>query len=47
MNQDISTTIKQLSEPLYQSRKWIKMAGILSIVTGAFQVLTLCIFLKY
>ncbi|MFH2103570.1 MAG: DUF5362 family protein [Chloroflexota bacterium] len=34
-------TVRQLSLPIYQARGWLKFLGILSIIGGIFQVLTI------
>jgi hypothetical protein len=36
-----STTVQQLSVPLYQARGWLKFLGIMSIISGASQVLSI------
>ncbi len=33
--------IKRLSEPLYRVKGWMKFAGVLSIITGALQALSI------
>ena len=36
-----SALVKQLSIPLYQSRSWLKMLGILSILYGVLSAMTI------
>ena len=38
---DQTGTIKELSIPLYQCKGWMKLVGIMSIIGGALQVLTI------
>ena len=37
----VSNTVRNICEPLYQAKGWIKLLGILSIVYGVFMILTL------
>ena len=36
-----TSQIKRLSEPLYRVKGWMKFAGVLSIITGGLQVLSI------
>ena len=36
-----ASQIKRLSEPLYRVKGWMRFAGVLSIITGALQVLSI------
>ena len=36
-----ANTVKELSSPIFQAKGWLKLLGILSIIGGVFQVLTL------
>ena len=38
---DQTGVIKQLSIPLYQCKGWMKLVGVMSIIGGALQVLTI------
>jgi len=40
-NVDQANVIKEISIPIYQARGWMKLLGILSIISGAFYALTI------
>ncbi len=36
-----TSQLKRLSEPLYRVKGWIKFAGVMTIISGAFQVISI------
>lgn len=41
MAPDTSTVVKKIAEPLYGAKGWMKLLGVMSIIAGAFQALTI------
>jgi hypothetical protein len=39
--QDTSTAVRELSLPIYQSKGWLRLLGVLSIVSGALAAITI------
>jgi hypothetical protein len=39
--QDTSTAVRELSLPIYQSKTWLRLLGVLSIVSGALAAITI------
>ncbi|UCH84518.1 MAG: hypothetical protein JSW50_02155 [Candidatus Latescibacterota bacterium] len=40
-NQDTSTAVRELSLPIYQSKGWLRLLGVLSIVSGCLAAITI------
>ena len=40
-SQDISMAVRELSLPIYQSKGWLRLLGVLSIVSGALAAITI------
>jgi len=40
-NQDTAMAVRELSLPIYQSKGWLRLLGVLSIVSGALAAITI------